>query len=120
MRVTISSDVLPILTFTLHPVPFVNGVTQSPFGPVEPFSAYPAQARMLSSPSPAPTDVAAVPAGGAGRSVLPALELPVVPPELPQAAASRTTATAVADTLSKRVVCTCYLLFLITPDELPG
>ena len=39
MRVTISSDVLPILTFTLQPVSFVNGVTQSTFGSVEPFSA---------------------------------------------------------------------------------
>ena len=48
MRVTISSDVLPILTFTLQPVCFSNGVTQSSFGSFEPFSAYPAHAMRLS------------------------------------------------------------------------
>jgi hypothetical protein len=52
--------------------------------------------------------------------LLPPADDDVLEPELPQAAASRTTATLVAATLSKRVVCTCYLLFVITPDELPG
>ena len=39
INVTISSDVLPILTLTWQPVCFSNGVTQSTFGSVEPSSA---------------------------------------------------------------------------------
>src|SRR3954468_8195819 len=55
MSVTISSDVLPILTLVWQPVAFSNGVTQSTFGSVDPSSAEPAQAMMFSWPSPAPT-----------------------------------------------------------------
>ena len=39
ISVTISSEVLPILTLTWQPVFFSNGVTQSTFGSVEPSSA---------------------------------------------------------------------------------
>src|SRR3954447_22164109 len=55
ISVTISSEVLPILTLVWQPVAFSNGVTQSTFGSVEPSSAYPAQAMMFSCPSPWPT-----------------------------------------------------------------
>src|SRR5689334_17713792 len=51
----ISSDVFATCTSALHPVLVWNGVTQSTVGSVEPFSAYPGQARMLIAPSPAPT-----------------------------------------------------------------
>src|SRR6266496_4063396 len=61
---TISSDVLPILTFTLQPVCCSNGCTQSTFGSFWPLSAYPAQAMMFSAPSPLPTEVAIATLGG--------------------------------------------------------
>ena len=57
---------LPIFTLTLQPVCCWNGVTQSTDLSLLPFSAYPAQAMMLSWPSPAPTLVAAARLGGAG------------------------------------------------------
>ena len=104
---TISSDVFPILTFTLQPVCFSKGVTQSTLGSLDPFSAYPAHAMMLSAPSPAPTEDAMGTDGGAGRAVLlPLLDPPDDPPLEPQAAASRTTAALAVATLSKRECCT--------------
>src|SRR3954453_21368947 len=55
MSVTISSDVLPILTLTLQPVCCSKSDTQSTFGSVEPSSTYPAQAMRSTSPSPLPS-----------------------------------------------------------------
>src|ERR1700730_2089219 len=72
---TISSDVLPIFTFTLHPVCCWNGPTQLTFGSFAPLSAYPAQAMMLSAPSPAPMDCSIAPPGSCGAAVLEPAEL---------------------------------------------
>src|SRR5262245_17934068 len=55
MSVTISSDVLPILTLTWQPVAFSHGVPQSTFLSLEPSSPHPAHAMMFSWPSPAPS-----------------------------------------------------------------
>ena len=54
MSATISSEVFAIFAFTLHPVCFWNGVTQSTVGSSWPASAYPAQTMMFSAPSPGP------------------------------------------------------------------
>src|SRR5262249_61234692 len=95
-----SSEVAPILTFTLQPVCLVNGVTQSTFGSVEPFSTYPAQATMLTCPSPGPSCASFGMLGGtkpvvpgvavfvvlpqpAARARAPAPPLPPVPPAAP-------------------------------------
>src|SRR5216110_3268749 len=77
MSVTISSEVLPTLTLVWQPVAFSNGVTQSTFGSVEPSSAYPAQAMMLSCPSPCPTDFCTGSFGGFSPLPLLALVLPL-------------------------------------------
>src|SRR5262249_36465720 len=79
-----SSEVAPILTFTLQPVCLVNGVTQSTFGSVEPFSTYPAQATMLTCPSPGPSWASFGMLGGT-KPVVPGVAVCVV---LPQPAAS--------------------------------
>ena len=52
-----SSDVPNVFTDALQPVCSSNGVTQSTSFEVEPFSAYPGHARMLTVPSPLPIDV---------------------------------------------------------------
>src|SRR4051794_28231017 len=57
---TISSDVLPIFTFTLQPESVSNFPTQFTLGSLAPLSAYPAQAMMSSCPSPAPMAACAV------------------------------------------------------------
>ena len=59
IRLTISSEVPNVLTLTWQPVSFSNGVTQSTVGSVEPSSAYPAQATMLTWPSRVPERLAA-------------------------------------------------------------
>src|SRR5881392_2858039 len=79
-----SSEVAPILTFTLQPVCLVNRVTQSTFGSVEPFSTYPAQATMLTCPSPGPSCASLGMLGGT-KPVVPGAPVFAV---LPQPAAS--------------------------------
>src|SRR5689334_12213235 len=86
---TISSDVLPIFTLTWQPVCFWNGCTQSTLGSFCPLSAYPAQAMMLSCPSPLPTDLAVGTSGTAPASADP--ELPLEHPETTTARAAAAT-----------------------------
>src|SRR6478609_4501042 len=61
----ISSEVFATCTFAVQPVLVSNGVTQSTLGSVEPFSAYPGQARMLTAASPAPMLEGTLVVGGA-------------------------------------------------------
>src|SRR3712207_4243050 len=56
MRLTASSEVPKYLTLAVQPVSFSKGVTQSTDLSVLPSSAYPGQARMLTSPSMSPSD----------------------------------------------------------------
>src|SRR5919107_2893742 len=56
IRVTASSDVPKYFTLALQPVSLSKGVTQSTDLSVLPSSAYPGQARMLTSPSMSPSD----------------------------------------------------------------
>ncbi len=64
ISVSASSDVSATVTFTLHPLACSNGVTQSTFGSVEPFSTYPARATSSSVPSPSPSCSSAAIFGG--------------------------------------------------------
>src|SRR4051794_7944234 len=92
------SDVSATCTFAWQPVADSKGVTQSTDGSVEPSSAYPAHARMLTSPSPSPNEPSASIAGGVARS-------PPEPPspEEPQAARARLAAAPTATIASRRV-----------------
>src|SRR5688572_2397279 len=91
IRVTISSDVLPILLLTLQPVLCSKPVTQSTLLSVEPFSTYPAQDTTLTWPSPGPSE--------ANLSIFGGVRPPGPPPpgvvvSPPQPARARTTAAA--------------------------
>src|SRR5215471_3741372 len=107
MSATISSDVLPILTLTLQPVCDSNGCTQSTLGSSEPSSAYPAQAMMLSAPSPAPTDFCT---GTFGSFSPPDLEL--------LHAATRHSAAAIAT--AGRVMIMLTPIDFTNPERRPG
>ena len=86
-----SSDVPNVFTDALQPVFSSNGVTQSMSADVEPSSAYPGHARMLTAPSPLPIDAG-------GPVVLLALSSSSSPPH---AAATRSSASPTANTFAR-------------------
>src|SRR5262245_56348391 len=97
MRVSISSEVPATLTLTLQPVASWNGLTQLTAGSVEPSSTYPAQATMLTGPSPAPNVWSMSIFGGL---IPPGPEPPLL---LSEAQADRANRPAAASTASTRV-----------------
>src|SRR4051794_13072932 len=94
---TISSEVPAIFVLTLQPVSFSKSCTQSTLGSFVPSSAYPAQAMMLTWPSPAPSALSLstfgtlTPPGPA-----PVLPLPLSPPPQPARASTPAAIAAVS------------------------
>src|SRR3954454_24807450 len=93
IRFTASSEVPKYFTLAWQPVAFSNGVTQSTLGSLEPSSAYPGQARMLTVPSIAPRDFCMGMFGGVKPWPPGVPAAPLEPADVPQPATSARAAT---------------------------
>src|SRR4051794_7227341 len=108
---TISSEVPAIFVLTLQPVSFSKSCTQSTLGSFVPSSTYPAQATMLTWPSPAPS-AASLSIFGRLAPPGPAPEPPPPeppPPEPPQPAS----ASAPAASTEASALPLCRIRFLL-------
>src|SRR3954452_5052587 len=93
---TISSDVLPILSWTTHlpPMAFSNGCTQSTVLSLLPSSAYPAQLTRLRLDSSAPISARSCSFGTPGPPPPPPPVPPLLPPPHPATSPAVAAATA--------------------------